>query len=214
METEKLHMPVKKKETKRALLLGVIAAILAVVVIASLVGGSDTRRLKKQIDRGSSYVQKEDYTQAVNAYGQALEIDPTKAEAYLGLARAYEGAGDYEKELVTLKSGMEQVRDEGEKAQLQSMMTGTIHRLNTNAGKMLARGDAAGAEDLWNLILQYEKTYGKAYIGLAGIEDAAGDYETALSTICTGMENAAKAQDRETLQEMGYRELSQIRALE
>ena len=51
------------------------------------------------------YLSELDYDKAIAAYNMALDIDPKSVEAYLGLADAYVGRGEYEEALQVLEKG-------------------------------------------------------------------------------------------------------------
>lgn len=96
----------------RIIIIG-IAAILFVGVIGLLAYMNSTPvKLGKHLELGNNYLAEQDYEQAKVEFEQAIEIDPMNAEAYLGLAEAYVGLGDYEGALDVLQKGYEETSDE------------------------------------------------------------------------------------------------------
>ena len=63
----------------------------------------------EQYDLGMRYLLSGDYEQAIIALSTAIDIEPKRSEAYLGLAQAYMESGDYEKARQILERGIEQV---------------------------------------------------------------------------------------------------------
>mgnify|MGYP005766187455 FL=1 len=50
---------------------------------------------QEQYDLGTRYLSEGNYEEAIIAFSGAIEIDPKRAEAYVGLADAYVGTGEY-----------------------------------------------------------------------------------------------------------------------
>lgn len=59
-------------------------------------GGAESQPLEEALTLGQRYMEELDYGNAVEAYNEAIRIDPKNTEAYLGLAQAYSGSADYE----------------------------------------------------------------------------------------------------------------------
>ncbi|MCD8179366.1 MAG: tetratricopeptide repeat protein [Tannerellaceae bacterium] len=68
---------------------GLIALLMALTMTAC--GQRDSAQLE---EAGQSYLEKEDYEDAAEAFSAALETEP-ETEAYIGLIRAYSGMQDY-----------------------------------------------------------------------------------------------------------------------
>lgn len=104
-ETEQMA---KRKLSGRAwVIVGAVAIVVAALVIGVAVYEFPSNRLARQLDLGQKYLEELDYEQAVVAFSQAIEIDPMNVDAYIGLAAAYEGLGDYETALAALDAGMQ-----------------------------------------------------------------------------------------------------------
>jgi len=64
---------------------------------------------EKQLELGQNYLLESDYEQAIVAFGKAIEIDPKQWDAYVGLAKAYQGIGDIDQAASIMEEGMAQV---------------------------------------------------------------------------------------------------------
>ena len=72
--------------------------LLALVVALGLLGcGQKTSTWEEQYDLGVRYLSEGNYEEAILAFNAAIEIDPKRPEAYVGLAKAYTAQGDPEK---------------------------------------------------------------------------------------------------------------------
>lgn len=95
-----------KDKKKIGIIVGAVAVIIAVIigVIASR-GGNEGARLQKLLDAGAKYLAELDYEQAVVAYNEAITLDPKNVDAYIGLAEAYLGMGDFDAAREALEAG-------------------------------------------------------------------------------------------------------------
>ena len=111
--------PIVKKK-KNILVPIIVAAVLliAVIVIVILVVSSSGKSVNDKLALGDRYLSELDYDKAIAAYKEVLDIDPENADAYLGIAKAYEGQGIIENAIATLEEGYMVVKDE----RLTSMM--------------------------------------------------------------------------------------------
>ena len=71
---------------------------------------------QEQYDLGMRYLTEGNYDEAIVAFTAAIEIDPKRAEAYVGVAKAYLGAGDEDAAVEWLQKGMERAGDTTELA--------------------------------------------------------------------------------------------------
>lgn len=88
----------------------VIGVVLAVVMLLSGCGG-ETRTWQEQYDLGIRYLRDGNYEEAILAFEAAIEIDPKRADAYIGLAAVYVQQGDYEQAEETLERGLSESDD-------------------------------------------------------------------------------------------------------
>lgn len=94
MEQKQINTP---KFPGKAFIL-IFACILAAVGLIAYLwfSRSGAARLAEYIDLGERYLEELNYEEAVVAFQKAVGIDPKNKEASSGLARAYEGAEQYE----------------------------------------------------------------------------------------------------------------------
>lgn len=99
-----------KSSVKKIYVIIIIALIVADIVMAEFViYFSPIQRIKRQLSFGDKYLMELNYDDAILAYEVALRIDPKKEDAYVGLARAYIGKGDYEKALENIERGITEI---------------------------------------------------------------------------------------------------------
>ena len=106
---------------------GKLAVISIIVVIAAIAAGifiyrgSDSVRVRQQLDLGATYLSESDYEAAIVAYETVIEIEPMNVDAYLGLADAHIGMGDLEEALDVLQKGYDLTGDERLKEKLDEL---------------------------------------------------------------------------------------------
>lgn len=97
-----------KKKSKLPLVLAVIALsvilVILIFVIIMMPGIKATKEYDTSIEVARQYLNDKDYDRAIAAYERAIEIDPKKKDAYIGLADLYLETGDTEKALEVLNS--------------------------------------------------------------------------------------------------------------
>ena len=114
-----------------------IAAVLALMLALSLCAcgkqaagdgtespgaGQETLTWQEQYDLGVRYLSEGDYEQAIIAFTAAIEIDPKRAEAYLGLSDAYAEQGDIANAIEALERGQEQTEDPAIQERLEQLL--------------------------------------------------------------------------------------------
>ncbi len=110
----------------------VIAVILAAALALSLCAcakqgpqadaePSGAPTWQEEYDLGVRYLSEGDYEQAIIAFTAAIEIDPKRAEAYLGLSDAYTGAGDPDAARRALEDGLAATDDPELQARLAAL---------------------------------------------------------------------------------------------
>ena len=94
----------KRRETVNRVCNLVIALILAIGLIACGQGSGQTSEVatastwQEQYDLGIRYLSEGNYEEAIIAFTAAIEIDPNRAEAYVGRGDAYVGSGETEED--------------------------------------------------------------------------------------------------------------------
>lgn len=102
------------KRRKKHLFVSLLAAILLLALTACAssttalldAGTDETLDWQAQYDLGVRYLSEGNYEEAIIAFTAAIEIEPKRAEAYLGLADAYTGVGNLAAARKTLEDGL------------------------------------------------------------------------------------------------------------
>ena len=76
-------------------LLRLLAFVLAALLLFTACK-SKAERVQEQLDLGQKYLTELNYTEAILAFTEAIEIDPESIPAYMGRAEAYRGTEQYE----------------------------------------------------------------------------------------------------------------------
>src|ERR687884_128984 len=88
------HSECQRSGARRGLLFLLFAAALAVVAATSAC--TDPAKAKAEhLSRGEAYLKDKKYQEASLEFRNAVQIDDRSAQAHWGLARAYEGMGDF-----------------------------------------------------------------------------------------------------------------------
>lgn len=79
----------RKKKIIIALVCVIILLLAGILAVLLFMGKIGTSEYEKQISLGNKYLEEENYEKAIEAFETAVNIEPKKTEAYLGLADAY-----------------------------------------------------------------------------------------------------------------------------
>lgn len=129
--------------TKRKIALIIVGAIALSLIAAATYLGLGMRANKQYSDKislGDRYMNSGDYTNAVLAYRDAIEMDVMDADAYLGLARIYILQGDSQNAVATLEEGITRTGS----ARLQLQLD------NYKASLALGKGETDASEPTLN----------------------------------------------------------------
>lgn len=87
--------------------------LLTLVLVLGLCacGQSAEAKWQEQYDLGMRYLSEGNYEEAIIAFTAAIEIDPRRPDAYLGLADVYEAQGDLESLRAILEQGFQATGD-------------------------------------------------------------------------------------------------------
>lgn len=88
-----------------------ICVWLAVLLLLTSCAQNAETTWQEQYDLGVRYLSEGNYEEAIIAFNAAIEIDPKRAEAYIGLADAYEAQGDVERARQVLEDVLAVVSD-------------------------------------------------------------------------------------------------------
>lgn len=154
--------------------LGTVLLLLLLLVTLPACGGGkadapteNAPTWQEQYDLGIKFLSEGNYEEAMIAFTAAIEIEPKRAEAYIGLAEVFAAQGDMEKAAEILTQGYEVTGDEALREKLEG--------LDTEAAEepVVDEADTRGWE-----------TY------QAGLEAYfAGEYETVLGLMDTAIES-------------------------
>lgn len=97
-----------KRKVNRAVIIAAAAVAVIAVLTAVFVamGGVDKANVLWQMNTGNRYLDDMEYEEAIAAFEAAITIDPSEEKAYIGLADAYVGLGDYEAAVRALQEGI------------------------------------------------------------------------------------------------------------
>ena len=98
-----------------------LTVLLALTLSLTLVACGGKGSWQEQYDLGVRYLSEGNYEEAVIAFTAAIEIDPKRAEAYLGLADAYIGTGDLDAARRALEDGLAATNDADIQARLDNL---------------------------------------------------------------------------------------------
>ena len=103
----------KKRETVNRVCNLVFALLLFIGLVACGQGSGQTSEAgaastwQEQYDLGVRYLSEGNYEEAIIAFTAAIEIDPNRAEAYVGRGDAYIGSGETEENLAAAQADYE-----------------------------------------------------------------------------------------------------------
>ncbi len=114
----KAQLKIKRRRARRRIqIMGRVA--VAFLVLGAVGGGAfaiiwnlPEVKLNRELNAGDEYAQEQSYDQAVQAYGNALELDSTSVKAYRCMAGAYLGMQDGSHAKQVLYEGWENTQDE------------------------------------------------------------------------------------------------------
>ena len=143
--TEQNNQVTRKKSPLPFIIIGVasLAVVAAIVlVIAFSRGGTASKKYSRQMEIAGKYMSDMDYENAVLAYNEAISIDPSRADAYLGLADAYLALGDPKKAIEVLQMGLDNVSDEDGRERIQQK----IKEVEADTGEAPSSSEPVGEE--------------------------------------------------------------------
>lgn len=87
----------------------IVWMLMAALLIGLAACGQPVTTWQEQYDLGLRYLSEGNYEEAAIAFAAAIEIDPKQHDAYIGLADAYVGIGNYEKAIEVLAQAVQTV---------------------------------------------------------------------------------------------------------
>ena len=103
------------------ILIAIAVVIMGSIAILSNQQTEESPSAQEHLDLGRIYLTDLSYDKAVLEFTEAINIEPLNADAYLGLADAYEGVGDTDKAAEILEEGYEKTGDERLKKRLDEI---------------------------------------------------------------------------------------------
>ena len=82
---------------------------------------------QKHYDLGMKYLNDGNYEEAIIEFEAAIEIDGSKADAYIGLAEVYIEQGDLQKAIEILEKGYEKTKADAISAKLDEIKSGAVY---------------------------------------------------------------------------------------
>lgn len=190
---------------------GLIAALAAIVlVIAAGVGitlyfTSDGYHIKKDMKLAEECFAEGEYKEALAYYEDALKLDNTLAEAYLGAADAYLARDNYEDAVDILKKGLKKSSDDEEiQAALSEKLVETYqkavedHMNRGDYGKAYSMAQE-GIDGTGASVLTAGKT--QVYLREAGAYMESGDISGALQVLNYGMGDIGDGSQQQELRQ-------------
>ena len=111
---------------------------------------------QKHYDLGMKYLNDGNYEEAIIEFEAAIEIDETKADAYIGLAEVYIEQGDLQKAIEILEEGYEKTKADSISAKLDEIKSGVVYDMQGRQ-RMMTHYDAEGKLD-WYTTWEYDSS--------------------------------------------------------
>ena len=107
---------------KRKIIYITIAAAIVIIAALAIIFMPKTapQTVTEMLSTAQKYLVEMEYERAIAEFNKVIELDPMNADAYLGLAEAYEKNGQHDKAVETLEKGFEVTSDERLKTLLWS----------------------------------------------------------------------------------------------
>ena len=187
----------KKKKRWPFILCGALLLVVAIVLIlVFFVAGGKGKKYEEQLALAERYMDELDYDRAMAAYYAAIEIDPSRAEAYEGLADIFEVQGETQKALDILKEGYEACGERQLKKRMEKLEEKLVAASEPAIAKPAEGDPADGGEALPGeeedgpgmLALLLVNASDKAAVSGATvtIQDGSGTYSRSGSSITNG----------------------------
>jgi len=92
--------------TKQKIILIIISAVVLLSIVIGLGVAGLNNPYDKQIKLAYKFLNDGNYEEAILAFNKAIDIEPKRYEAYLGLSDVYIEKGDYDKAIEILQKGL------------------------------------------------------------------------------------------------------------
>ena len=165
-----------------------IIPILCLLMLCSC-GKSPEEQWQEQYDLGVRYLSEGNYEEAIIAFTAAIEIDPNRAEAYVGRGDAYVASGENAENLNAALSDYEAALELDNTILSAWLSTGEIH---------VSLGNYEDAIEAYNRALELDPSQAEIYLNIAECYAVLGDLPTAIDILEEGIAET----DSETLKLM------------
>lgn len=148
------------------------AAILSMLCVSLLILASCASKVsawQEQYDLGVRYLEDGNYEEAVIAFTAAIEIDEKMSEAYIGLADAYIGMGDFTSAIEILEDVYERYGDAQVKDKIE-LLYATDRSVQTIPGEVV-RIERVDSNDGGYLLYEYDDAGREVRITAYNIDD-------------------------------------------
>ncbi len=111
-------------KTKLKIIIPIIVAVAAIIIAALTINFTSNQMsdIDSLIKDGYYYLNDVgDFDEAIAIFNKIISLDPMNVDAYIGLAQAYQGKGDIDKAIETLKTGYEKTGDQRLKDKLDEL---------------------------------------------------------------------------------------------
>ena len=106
---------------KRIIYVAIASAIIVIAALAIIfMPKTAPQTVTEMLSTAQKYLVEMEYERAIAEFNKVIELDPMNADAYLGLAEAYEKSGQHDKAVEALEKGFEVTSDERLKTLLWS----------------------------------------------------------------------------------------------
>lgn len=118
----------EKKKKSNSVLIGIVVTICTIACVATAIAVSiyvmndiKRERLEEQLEEAEECYEKMDYEDAIEAYEDAIKIDPESKDAYIGLAEVYVVMKEYEDAIEILEEGYDETESSAIRRKLQEI---------------------------------------------------------------------------------------------
>ncbi len=173
----------------------IISIILAMLLVMSSCsniengaqqGADSATAWQEQYDLGIRYLTEGNYEEAIIAFTAAIEIDPRRAEAYVGRGDAYIIASGetMENQAAALTDYQAAISLDGEDKEVYIKI----------ADVYMAQEDYYSARNMLIRAIELDETNEDVYLKLSDVYVALGEYDNALNILQSGLEKAGRSQ--------------------